>query len=54
MSLGKPFYATEYRLYTGGIGTYWKLGEDQGRLWNNEEAYGNVWKSLENARTVHR
>ena len=53
-SLGKPFYATEYGIYTSTEGSYLKAGEGKRRLWNKMEAHGGIWKSLENARTVHR
>jgi len=54
MSLGKPFYATWYSIYTCTERSYWKIEEGCRRLWNKMEAYGSIWKSLENARTVHR
>ena len=53
-SLRKPFYATWYSIYTCTEGSYWKTEEGRRRLWNEIEAYGNVWKPLENARAVHR
>ena len=54
MSLRKPFYATRYSTYTSTGGSYKKARESHRRLWNGVEAYGIIWKSLENARTVHR
>jgi len=53
-SLGKPFYATKYSTYTSTDGNYQKIREGHGRPWNKMETHGIVWKSLENARTVHR
>ena len=53
-SLRKPFYATKYSTYTSTSRNYQKVREGYGRPQNGIEAYRNIWKSLENARTVHR
>ena len=35
-------------------GSYWNVVEGSGRSEKVMEGYGSIWKSLENARTVHR
>ena len=54
MSLENLFYATRDNIYTRRHGSYWKVVEANGRSEKGMEAIGIVWKSLENARTVHR
>jgi len=53
-SLENSFYVTRDNIYTKRHGSYWKVVEGDGRLWNETEAHRIIWKSLENARTVHR
>jgi len=35
-------------------GSYWNVVENDRRPEKVIEGYGNIWKSLENTRTVHR
>ena len=53
-SLRKPFYATNYSTYTSTDGSYKNVREGHGRPRNEREVERNVWKSLENVRSVHR
>jgi len=53
-SLRNLFYATRDSIYTKRHRSYQKIIEDYGRWWKLKEGHGSVWKSLENARTVHR
>jgi len=53
-SLENSFYVTSDSIYTRGHGSYWKVMEGYGRRQKQREGYGTLWKSLENARTVHR
>ena len=53
-SLRKPFYAMRYSLYTlTREATRRQEKVTEGRR-NKIEVHGSIWKSLENARTVHR
>jgi len=52
-SLGNSFYAKRYSIYTCTDRNYQKMGEGHGMPWNAVEAYGNIWKPLENARIFH-
>jgi len=54
MSLENSFYATRSSIYTERCGSYQNIVEGDGRLEKVMEGHGSIWKSLENARTVHR
>jgi len=54
MSLENLFYATQDSIYTRRCRSYWKVVETNRRSWKGIEAIGIIWKSLENARTVHK
>jgi len=53
-SLENSFYATRSSIYTKRHRSYWNIVESNGRSEKVMEGYGSIWKSLENARTVHR
>ena len=54
MSLENLFYATQDSIYTCSHRSYWNIVESDGRSEKGIEGHRIVWKSLENARTVHR
>jgi len=53
-SLENSFYATQSSIYTKRCRSYWNIVESNRRSEKVIEGHGSVWKSLENARTVHR
>ena len=53
-SLENLFYARGFSIYTCSRRSYWNIVEGNGRSEKGMEAHRIIWKSLENARSIHR